>query len=293
MVDATAGAAAAALAGGANPGDAATGAAATTTEATTTTNSAEAANDTWYSKLAPEHQGLLEKKGWNKPDGLAEVIKNYADLERQYRSGDKVLLPKDANDTEALNRIYDKLGRPESPDKYKFPEGVDPGVVKELAPQLHKLGITQPQAEALAKLDLSRAEAAQAQFVEAAKKDSDAAMAKLEGEWGNKTPENIEFNRRAMRALGITVDEATRYMASAGAEKFMRLLNAAGKAMREENGSVLSGDNDLGFGMTKNRAAAEVAELKGNKDFMQRLHKGDKAANEKWKQLHKIAAGEA
>lgn len=290
MADATGGAASAALAGtgGDNAAAGATGAAAPATPAGAT---AAAANDaSWTKDWDPADAGIVEKKGWKDP---RDLFKSYRELEKTL-GADKIVLPKEGADPKEWDAVYSKLGRPESPDKYKFPDGVDPNAVKMLAPELHKLGISQAQAEALAKLDIARQSQAQEQMLAAIKADSDKAMATLEGEWGNKTPEQIEHNRRAMRALGISVDMAEKYMAAGGAEKFMRLLNAAGKAMREEGASVLTGDEtDLGFGMTRNRAAAEIADLKGSKEFMTKLNRGDKAANQKWMHLHKVASGEA
>jgi hypothetical protein len=261
MSDAT-GAAAAALAGGDNSTVTTPAAGATGTTAPATTPPADAtgaAVDTWTKGFDPADAGIVEKKGWKSPQDL---YKSYRELETKL-GADKLILPKEGADAKEWDPIYNKLGRPESPDKYKFPDGVDADTVKALAPELHKLGITQTQAEALAKIDLARSTQAQEQYVAAVKADSDKTMAKLQDEWGQKTPEQIEHNRRAMRALGISVDQAEKYMAAGGAEKFMRLLNAAGKSMREEGASVLSGDDsDLGFGMTTNRAAAELADLK-------------------------------
>lgn len=290
MADTTPGAAAQALTDpGATPTPSPTPspAAAPSPGATGTT----AANDAWYAKLTPENQGWLEKKGWNKPDSLETVVKGYAELERTYRSGDKVVWPKDENDTEAWKALHTKLGVPESAEKYKFPEGVDAEQIKAIAPELHKLGISQTQAEGLAKLDLGRMQQAMEQQQHAWTDDQQKAMDKLNGEWGGKSAEEIEYNRRAMRALGISVEEANVFMRG-GSEKFLRLLNLAGRSMREDNTGAMQDDSVLGFGMTGNRAAAEIAEKKADIAFMQRLQKGDKAAEQTWKRLHRIQAGE-
>ena len=254
------------------------------------TPSTPAATPTWFSDLPAEQQGLLEKKGWNKPEGKGELIKNYADLERQYRSGDKVVMPKDANDAEAYNNLYNRLGRPDTPDKYVFPEGADKEVTKQFAPIVHKAGLNQQQVDAIAKWDLERAAKQNEEFNLRAKTDIENTTKKLEAEWGAKTPEQREHSARALRAFGISTEEAANYMAAAGAEKFMRLLNMAGKAMREDSSLALKDETTAGFGMTKNRAAAELAEKKNDPVFMKRFMSGDKAAAAVMQRLYEQAS---
>ena len=160
-------------------------------------------------------------------------------------------------------------------------------------PGLHKIGVTQAQAEALAKLDIARATQANEAFVAASQADQKAAMSKLEAEWGANLPANIEINRRAMRALGLSVEDASKYMAAGGTEKFMRLLNLAGSAMKEDNTADLGNDQNLGFGMTANRAAAELQRLKNDPLWVARWRGGDKGAKATYDRLIQIQAGVA
>lgn len=248
------------------------------------------ANDTWYSSAPAEYKGLVEKKGWK---DAADALKSYSELEKSFHASDKLMFPKDANDKAALDPIYNRLGRPETPDKYQFPEGVDKDAVAAIAPKLHEAGITQTQAALIAGIDLQRQQAAQQAFNERAKLDGDKAYKILSDEWGPKTAENVELNRRAMRALGITPEEAQTYMAYGGAEKFMRLLNIAGSnpKFREDPTGGLGNDTTGTFGMTSNRAAMELAQ-KG-KDLRERAMKGDKGAKAELNRLYKASAGEA
>lgn len=245
-----------------------------------------AANDKWYSTAPPELQGLVEKKGWK---DLPDALKSYAELERQFH-GDKLPLPKDENDADGWNKVYAKLGRPEKPDDYKAPQGADEAAVKALAPELHKLGITQKQFEALAKIDLSRNQAAITAEHQRMMADQDTALAKLQSEWGAKYNENMEVNRRAMRNLGISVDDVNKMMAAGGAEKVLRLFNLAGAAAREDNAAGL-GEAQLGFGMTPNRAKAELAARKN--ELMSKARNGDNAAKAELDRLYKISEGYA
>lgn len=291
MADSTSGAAAA-LAGGDNSASAP--APTPTPSSTSAASPAPATGSSWYSPLKPELIGVLEKKGWNTPDhsGIEKLIGSYNSLEKQFHESDKLLLPKDLSaDPAAMDAVYNRLGRPETADKYTFPEGVDKEVAKAAAPEFHKMGLTQAQTTALAQFDLARQQGLAHAQAERVRADGDAAMAKLSSEWGANKPKEVEFNRRAMRALGITVDEASAYMAAAGAEKFMRLLNIAGRSQKEDPTAGIGHENSLGFGMTPNRAAAMLAE-KGN-ELRKRAMTGDKTAKAELKRLQMARSGEA
>ena len=286
MPDAPVGSAAALLgAGEGNPG--ATGTTTTVTPAAVPGATAASTSPAWTEGWAAEDAGYVEKKGWRAP---TDLFKSYRELEGKL-GADKVVLPKDANDAQGWDTVYNRLGRPESADKYQFPEGVDANTVKSLAPELHKMGISQRQAEALAKLDLQRAQSAQAMQAEKWNADQAQAVEKLNREWGADAPKNIELNRRAMRALGLSVDEATNYMNGGGSEKFLRLLNMVGKAIGEDNSGSLESESGLGFGMTPNRAAAELQALKANPEFMKRWGNGDPHARAQYDQLLKQTQG--
>jgi hypothetical protein len=277
------GAAAAALAGGDNPG----GAAGTTTTTVTPTPGGTGTTQAnpWYHDAPDELKGVVEKKGWK---GAGDALKSYVELEKAF-GGDKIVLPKEAADEAGWNTVYDRLGRPKTPEEYKFPEGTDPAITKALAPELHKLGMNQRQVEALAKIDLQRNQEAANAELQRQQTDQRNGMQKLESEWGAKFNENIEVNRRAMRNLGISVDDANKAMASMGTEKFMRLLNLAGVSAREDNSAGL-GESNLGFGMTPNRAKAELAE-KGA-ELRSRAQKGGSdglAAKQSLDRLYKVA----
>jgi hypothetical protein len=244
----------------------------------------------WYSDLPPELQGNLEKKGWNNPKALPEVVSKYFELEKQYRAGDKVMLPKDEADKEGYDALYNRLGRPESPDKYAFPEGVDGELAKALAPKLHELGISQKQAQGLATIDLERAAAAQEAERVRVVNDQNAADQALRSEWGQKYNENMEFARRAMRGLGLNLDQGFIPMAAAiGSKNALKLLHLAGLNTREDNAASV-GDAAAGFGMTPNRAKAELQE-KGA-DLLRRARAGDKGAVAHWQRLQKAIAGD-
>lgn len=239
----------------------------------------------WAKGWDPEELGAIQKKGWRDP---REMFKSYRELERTLGQ-DKIPLPKEDAAPEDWDKVYAKLGRPDKPDQYVAPKGADADMFKTLAPELHTAGLTQKQVDKITegynRYLQAQVDKQQTAWID----DQNAAQAKLEREWGTKTPAEIEHNRRAMRALGISVEDATAYMRS-GSEKFLRLLNMAGHMIAEDNSGDITSDDVLGFGLTPNRAAAELAELKANKDFMARLRSGEHEAKAKYDRLLKITA---
>lgn len=239
----------------------------------------------WAKDLPPEELGYIEKKKLDDPKNL---LKSYRELERTL-SDDRVALPKDWANKEETDKFFNKAGRPESPDKYVPPKGADPELFKALAPGLHEAGLNQQQVDKAAEVYSKVAQAQMDQQVNTWIADQNTAQEKLEREWGNRTPQEIEHNRRAMRALGISVDDAVGYMRG-GAEKFLRLLNVAGHVIAEDNSGDIASDATLGFGLTANRASAELAELRGNAAFMERVRNGDMSAKAKYDRLIQATA---
>lgn len=281
MADNT-GAAAAALAGGdtggapTDPGSGGAPAAGATSAA------APGTAPEWAKDWPAEDVGYLEKKGLSDPKKL---YYSYRNLERTL-SSDKIPLPKEGADPKEWDQVWSKLGRPDTPDQYAAPEGADPEMFKALAPAFHKVGLSNERVADLTKVYNDYVGNLIQQQQNVYLEDQSKAMKALESEWGKEGPKEIEFNRRAMRALGLSVDDATRYM-QGGAEKFLRLLNLAGRSIAEDNAGDIASNDTLGFGLTPNRAAAELAELKANKDFMARVQRREPMAKAKYDRLIK------
>lgn len=244
-----------------------------------------ASNDPWFHAFTPELKGVVEKKGWK---DAQDAVKSYAELERVIGSSDKLAVPKDDNDAKGWDALYGRLGRPESADKYAFPEGSDASLVKAFAPEMHKLGLSQKQVAGLTTLQMQLAQ----QQIEAERvrvvNDQNEGDVKLRGEWGAKYNENVAFAQRALKGLGMSVDSDFVPLAAAiGTERAMKLLMLAGAATREDNSAQL-GDTQRGYeGLSVNRARAELADRKDA--LRKRASEGDKAANAELTRLYKAA----
>ena len=94
----------------------------------------------WYGGYAEDIRGFVENKGWKDP---SDAITGYINLEK-YLGADKagrgLVLPKDDAATDEWGQVYDRLGRPKSPDEYKLPvpDGDTGEFAKMAAGEFHK-----------------------------------------------------------------------------------------------------------------------------------------------------------
>lgn len=243
----------------------------------------------WIKDWAPEDQGIVEKKAWKSPQDL---YKSYRELEKTLGQ-DKIVLPKDGADPKEWDPVYSKLGRPDTADSYKVPEGADEKVFKALAPDLHAAGLNQTQIEKITKGYNKLGEQMQAEVSKAWIADIQTADSTLEKEWGSDTHQQVELSRRALGTFGMSVPEFEERIKGASpgtAEKMFRILNAAGRFIAEDNSANIASDSTAGFGLTGNRAAAELGELRANKEFMARVWAKDPIAKAKYDRLNAAAA---
>lgn len=156
---------------------------------------------------------------------------------------------------EQWSEFYAAIGRPETPEAYELPvpEGDTGEFAKEMAPILHKNGISAEQAKGLAadwnalvtkqSEAMAAAEAAQAQAMNA--KNTAEAQA-LQNEWGQAHTENMELARRAIRQFmpgdkaGATIAAIEGVLGYKGAIQF---LHGIGKGLGESDAAGLGSNN--------------------------------------------------
>lgn len=222
---------------------------------------------------------LVKAKGWKGP---ADALLSYQNLEKVFgadKAGRTILAPKGDDDTDGWNAVYNRLGRPESPDKYELPvpEGDDGSFAQAAAPVLHELGLTSKQAQGLAewwnKASSARIEAAD----EAFSKASEAEYAALRGEWGAAAAQNEELAKRALLKFSkeAGIDEATfdAMERAIGTAKTMKLFAAIGAQFREAD--FISSDAPSGGALTPAQAKNKVASMFADKEFMARYMNPD------------------
>jgi len=110
---------------------------------------------------------------------------------------DKVAVPNKNSTEDQWNEVYDKLGRPESADKYSLNAKsevvpIDEGAIKQFAENAHQLGLNNKQAQGILEFYKNNMEG----MAQQAKVDTETAQAQstqqLRQEWGREFDTNIK-----------------------------------------------------------------------------------------------------
>jgi len=127
---------------------------------------------------------------------LEALAKSYINATRMIGQ-DKVAVPNNNSTDDQWNEVYNKLGRPESPDKYKLEVKsdvvpLDDGAIKSFAENAHKLGLNNKQAQGILEFYKESMEGS----VQQSKVDTETAQANAEAqlrkEWGRAFDDNIK-----------------------------------------------------------------------------------------------------
>jgi len=127
---------------------------------------------------------------------LEALAKSYVNATRMIGQ-DKVAVPNNNSTEDQWNEVYDKLGRPESADKYKLEVKsdvvpLDEGAIKQFAENAHQLGLNNKQAQGILEFYKNSMEGSAQQ----SKIDTETAQAnaeqELRKEWGSNYEANIK-----------------------------------------------------------------------------------------------------
>lgn len=228
----------------------------------------------WHDFIAePEAKAHLLAKGYKTPAELALANYNLTRLQ----TGDPTVVGLPAADAppEKWNEFYNRLGRPESPDKYdiKFPDGMQPndGMLSWAKPTFHEAGLTPKQAQILSdKWNAYVAETNQ----QLAEKDATTNQQALDGlatKWGGDLDKNKAAGQRAMQALGIAPELVSAVEQHIGSAAIVELLATIGR--KADEGGFLSGqqnDPNNPDTMNKEQAQARINALQSDPAFQAR-----------------------
>lgn len=259
----------------------------------------------WDAALAPDLRQLVTTKGWKSP---VDALTSYQQLETTL-GRDKVALPgKDAK-PEDWAAVWNKLGRPESPDKYdlsafKAPEGMpwNADGQKVMVGKMHELGLNQQQVQgmltAYAGLQGEAWQGAQA----GAAKAAETAQVELRKEWGADFDRQMDLANRAVReAFGGDLEAAKQIKLADGT--FLLDNPALARAMAKM-GATISEDGDLagsrgnsGPGVVRNpaQAKAEIERIRAEAatdpkhPYINRQHPEYKAMQTRMNELYALA----
>jgi hypothetical protein len=170
------------------------------------------------------------------------------------------------DDAEGWNNIYQQMGRPSAPDGYQFDEvpgfAGDPeseGAFRQLA---HEHGLTAKQANAVYGWLAGNI----AEEDTAAGQQSEEAMGRLKGEWGQAFDHKLQSAQAAAAQLEKQVPGISEYfdgMAEKGYDANMIRLMDVVAGLMGESGAIQTSPRT---GMTPDEARARISDIRNNPD---------------------------
>ena len=155
------------------------------TPSTVTKADTPAPQSTWKDAISQEYRDDQNIQKFTEIDALAKSYINATKMIGQ----DKMVIPNNNSTDDQWNEVYEKLGRPESAEKYKLEAKsdvvpMDEGAIKSFAEQSHKLGLNNKQAQGILEFYKNSMEGTAKQ----AQVDTETAQAQsaqeLRQEWG-------------------------------------------------------------------------------------------------------------
>jgi hypothetical protein len=227
---------------------------------TTADRSPGAAASGWADALDPDLRAVASAKGWQSPD---DAVRSYASLERLL-GNEKIALPPADAPASDWDAVWDRLGRPKSPDGYAFekPAGYD-GYSDELADwarkTCHKVGMPARMAEAFHNEFVTFARG----LVEAG--ESRAAMNDVElhtfveREWGSARDEKLGAFRRAANAFMDSPQSIDRLQQIMGTPELLKMFVKIGEWLGEDRAV---GAGQRSFRVTREEAEQEFSKIR-------------------------------
>ena len=238
----------------------------------------------WYAGLPEDQLGFVQNKGWK---GLDAVVQSYQNLEKAVGK-DRYSIPA-AEDADGWNDLYNKLGRPETPDNYKLPADSELGTW--FKSEAHKAGLTQSQAETLFKAYDEMSGGINAESEAALEAQTKADLDALRKEHGLAYDSLITAGKKAAQRFSLDQETMEKMEGALGTKSFVELMGNIGKSLAED--SFEGNSSESSFTMTPGQAQAQINDLKGDdqflKAYMDQSSPGHKGAIEKMQRLMKYA----
>jgi len=168
-----------------------------TLSSSTTANTVQTSK-AWKEIISEEYRKNPNIEKFTEIDALAKSYINAVSM----IGADKIPVPSSNSTEEQWNEIYSKLGRPETPDKYKLSVKsdtvpIEESAVKSFAENAHKLGLNNKQAQGILEFYKNNMEGSAQQMQVAMETAQAQSEQELRKEWGG----NYETNLKRAGAL--------------------------------------------------------------------------------------------
>lgn len=242
----------------------------------------------WLAGLAEDERGYVGGKGWREP---SDLLKSYRELEEVMgaKSGGRALvLPKDENDREAFDKVYEALGRPAEADGYGLGEMLadypaDPEFLASMGQAMHQAGLSTKQAQSLAQAY----QAAEQAVLEQHRRAHNEGVAQVGDSF---SPAEKDAAKRGFNFLGISDQEARTIEIFLGVPRAAEVFKKIGTALGEDRAPAGNGAADpIG---SPTAARDKIGRLMADPLFSKRYLDGDRDALAQMERLAKQAAGQ-
>lgn len=247
----------------------------------------------WSAHIPTE---LKDKGYWEpvKDQPLATVLKNYGHA--QERMGKSIVIP-DKEDKDGWSKIYNKLGRPESPDKYQYElpqkEGLkwDEETFKSFTTVMHQLGASNDQVKGVVDWFTKDIITKNDSYFEQSKAKAEDVTTKLKKELGSGYDSSMALARRAAETyLGAEAgkDYVDRNITN---ESVVRGFIKLGKDLAED-GAFGKKPQELEGVISREAATQKILQIMSNRSHPYWGNPGNpetQAALAEMEDLHKIA----
>lgn len=242
----------------------------------------------WLDGFNDDLKGYVETKGFKDPSALADSYRNLEKL-RGVPADQLVQLPADMSDMEAMAPVYDRMGRPEAPDKYTNTLGdtFDGNTFAQIADQAHKLGLSDVQFKGMQEVTQ--------QLSVAMTQAEETAAAEAFDNWKASNEDGFNNAARMMAALGVNEDQLADILSGdkTGVYDFLAKASAKLGEAQPIHGDP-PGDGGQNFNMSPDAAKLKISELLSDDAFMKQYTSTNQKmrgpAIARMEELHKIAA---
>lgn len=210
---------------------------------------------------------------------VGTLAKSY--VHAQKAVGNNVAIPGKTATPEELSAFYQKLGRPEAPDKYDF--GKDPDdlafkandeVKSNYMKKAHEAGLSNRQASQLYQWYMGNMSSAAKSHEQQLKQTYDEGVKSLKTEWGDAFDQNVDLARAAVAEFGG--EELQKLLDDTGLGNDARVIKAmanVGRGMTEDR--LHTQGRNASFKHTPAEASAMIAQKQTDPEFMKAYQNND------------------
>ena len=232
-------------------------------------------------------------------------IKSLDDLAKSYLNAQKLIgVPKDkllrlpdAPDAAEWGDVWNRLGRPESPDKYdlKTPDGIqeDPAFKNGFLSRAHEAGLNGRQAAQLFDWYIGEATTRMSAAQAEARQRADSQIAALKTEWGTAFDQKLETAKLALAHYGG--EDLAKYLNETGLgndPRVARMFARMGEQLREDG--VIGRGGPAGNFLSPAEAQQQINKLSADpafsKAYLDKRHPGHADAVARMQQLYEQKA---